>query len=168
MIFSSILAVFGKPIATQEQKDTLAAEANFWALMFVALAAATFLVNFFQISCFTASGERLTRRIRLACFTALLRQEVGYFDDPKNSPGVLITRLADDAGQIKGLTGQLLGTIVQTLASMIVGFFIAFYYSWQLTLIVLGAIPVMAVAGMLQLKVLQGFGAKTKKACKFN
>ena len=52
------------------------------------------------------SGELLTKRVRLLCFSALLKQEVGFFDEEKHSTGILISRLADDASKISGLTGQ--------------------------------------------------------------
>jgi len=93
-----------------------------------------------------------------------MKQEIGFFDDDANSPGVLVTRLADEAGQIKGLAGQLMGTILQSVSSMFVGLFIAFYYGWELTLVILAAIPVIGIAGYLQLRVLEGSGTKTKKA----
>jgi ATP-binding cassette subfamily B (MDR/TAP) protein 1 len=73
--------------------------------MFGVLALVALLVNFFQISCFMISAERLTRRIRCLTFEALLKQEVGFFDDEKNGTGVLTSKLAVDASKIEGLTG---------------------------------------------------------------
>lgn len=55
---------------------------------------------------FAKSGERLTRRLRKKGFQAMLRQEIGWFDDPINSPGALTTRLATDASMVQGV-GQL-------------------------------------------------------------
>jgi ABC-type multidrug transport system fused ATPase/permease subunit len=93
-----------------------------------------------------------------------MRQEIGYFDDDAHSPGVLVTRLADEAAAIKGLTGPLMGIIFQSMASFVVGLGIAFYYSWQLTLVILACVPIVAVAGYLDLAVLEGSGKKTKAA----
>ena len=33
----------------------------------------------------------------------MLRQEIGWFDEERNSTGALTTRLANDAGQVKGV-----------------------------------------------------------------
>lgn len=52
---------------------------------------------------FAKSGEILTRRIRKLGFQAMLRQEIGWFDDSKNSPGALSARLATDAALVKGV-----------------------------------------------------------------
>jgi ABC-type multidrug transport system fused ATPase/permease subunit len=102
-----------------------------------------------------------------------MKQEIGYFDDDAHSPGVLVTRLAEEAAEIKGLTGlwqfflllgPLMGIIFQSFSSLTVGLIIALYYSWQLTLVILAAVPIVAVAGYLQLSVLEGSGKKTKAA----
>lgn len=52
---------------------------------------------------FSKSGELLTRRLRRLGFHAMLGQEIGWFDDHKNSPGALTTRLATDASQVQGV-----------------------------------------------------------------
>lgn len=102
--------------------------------MFVVLAAAAFISNFLQISLFKYAGEKLTRRLRNMYFRAILRQEIGFFDDEKNSTGVLTTRLAEDANLVQGMTGQTFGALIQAFASLVAGLTIAFRSSWQLTL----------------------------------
>lgn len=53
---------------------------------------------------FSLSGERLTARVRSTTFKAMLRQEMGFFDDDRNSTGALSTILATDAGVIQKVT----------------------------------------------------------------
>jgi ATP-binding cassette, subfamily B (MDR/TAP), member 1 len=55
--------------------------------MFFLLAGGCFLLNVAQIGTFGWASGRFVRRIRRATFSALLRQEVGFFDMPENSPG---------------------------------------------------------------------------------
>ena len=50
---------------------------------------------------FAVSGERLTRRMRHIGFSAMLRQEMGWFDREENSVSVLTTRLSADASALK-------------------------------------------------------------------
>ena len=57
----------------------------------------------FQVVCFSTSGETLTERLRSKSFKAMLRQEMGWYDDERNSTGVLTTRLANDAGEVQGV-----------------------------------------------------------------
>lgn len=58
----------------------------------------------FQGYAFAKSGELLTRRLRKVGFQAMLRQEIGWFDDPRNSPGALTIRLATDASMVQGVS----------------------------------------------------------------
>ena len=59
-----------------------------------------FVMQTFALS---LAGERLTKRLRYKSFTAMLRQEIGWFDDKRNSTGALSTRLAADASEVKGV-----------------------------------------------------------------
>jgi len=52
---------------------------------------------------FAVAGEALTTRLREMAFTALLRQEIGYFDQPLHSTGALSARLASDASAVQGV-----------------------------------------------------------------
>ena len=57
-----------------------------------------------QTVCFNVSGELLTERIRSRVFRAMLRQEMGWFDEEKHSTGAITTRLAEDAAQVQGVS----------------------------------------------------------------
>ena len=47
---------------------------------------------------------------------------------------------------------------------MLFALVIAFVYSWVLTLLILGVIPLVMVAGMAEVKALSGHAQKNKKA----
>ncbi|TKS67246.1 Multidrug resistance protein 1 [Collichthys lucidus] len=66
---------------------------------------------------FAKSGELLTRRLRKLGFQAMLSQEVGWFDDTRNSPGALTTRLATDASMVQGVSSEALANI-RTIAGL--------------------------------------------------
>uniref|UniRef100_A0A3P9JUV8 ATP-binding cassette, sub-family B (MDR/TAP), member 11a n=1 Tax=Oryzias latipes TaxID=8090 RepID=A0A3P9JUV8_ORYLA len=113
---------------------------------------------------FAKSGELLTRRLRKVGFQAMLKQEIGWFDDPENSPGALTTRLATDASMVQGATGSQIGMIINSLTSIGASFIIAFYFSWKLTLVILGFLPLIGLSGVFQAKMLTGFAKEDKKA----
>jgi ABC-type multidrug transport system fused ATPase/permease subunit len=159
LVFATIINVFGLPDRDERNK-----EVNFWALMFFLLALGAFVANFISITFFGSSGERLTRRLREMTFTALLRQEIAYFDDEKNNTGIITAKLAEDAALVQGMTGRNMSTVVQTMVTMVCGLVIAFVNGWELTLIILAVIPFMGLAGAMQLRALTGFNSKTKEA----
>jgi ATP-binding cassette subfamily B (MDR/TAP) protein 1 len=152
ILFTSLLTALGTD------------KANFWALMFVFLSIANFVCYFSFEGLLGYAGAKLVRRVRGLSFEALLRQEIGFFDEEENTTGALTAKLSDDASLVPGVTARYYASFVQGFAGLLAGFIIAFLGSWQLTLVVIGLIPLMGVAGFIQFKTLQGFGSKTRLA----
>ena len=50
------------------------------------------------------SGENLTLRLRDQAFKAMLRQEIGWFDEVTNSTGALTNVLSDDTRNAQGVS----------------------------------------------------------------
>uniref|UniRef100_A0A8C9WI79 ATP-binding cassette, sub-family B (MDR/TAP), member 11a n=1 Tax=Scleropages formosus TaxID=113540 RepID=A0A8C9WI79_SCLFO len=133
-------------------------------ILFIIVAVLSFFSQFLQGYAFGKSGELLTRRLRKLGFQAMLKQEIGWFDDPKNSPGTLTTRLATDASMIQGATGSQIGMIVSSLTNIGASLIIAFYFSWKLSLLVVCFLPLIGLSGAYQAKMLTGFANEDKKA----
>uniref|UniRef100_A0A7N8WK35 ATP-binding cassette, sub-family B (MDR/TAP), member 11a n=1 Tax=Mastacembelus armatus TaxID=205130 RepID=A0A7N8WK35_9TELE len=118
-----------------------------------------FFSHFIQEYAFARSGELLTCRLRKLGFQAMLRQEIGWFNDPRNSIGVLTTRLASDASAVRGI-----GMIVNSLTNIGASFGIALYFSWKLSLVTVCFLLLIGLSGMFQARMLTGFAHEDKKA----
>nr|XP_039263789.1 ATP-dependent translocase ABCB1-like isoform X2 [Styela clava] len=160
ILFSGILGIFGEPDNIDHQKD----QVRLYALLFVAIGAAAFIANLIQAASFAKSGEELTSRLRSRGFRAMLRQDIAYFDDHRNSTGALTTRLATDASRVQGCTGVRAGTVIQNICALGVALGIAFAYGWQLTLITLCFVPFMIIAGFIMMRLLTGKSGTESKA----
>ncbi|KAK1166106.1 bile salt export pump-like isoform X3 [Acipenser oxyrinchus oxyrinchus] len=159
VLFSEILGTFSIP-NLDKQKNQISGI----CLVFVIVAVVAFFTQFLQGYAFGKSGELLTRRLRKLGFQAMLGQEIGWFDDPRNSPGALTTRLATDASQVQGATGSQIGMIVNSLTNIGASLIIAFYFSWKLSLVVICFLPLIGLSGAFQAKMLTGFANQDKKA----
>ncbi|KAJ3591657.1 hypothetical protein NHX12_006789 [Muraenolepis orangiensis] len=159
ILFSQILGTFSiQDLAQQRQQiDGI-------CILFCIVAFVSFFSQFLQGYAFAKSGELLTRRLRKAGFQAMLKQEVGWFDEARNSPGTLTTRLATDASMVQGATGSQIGMIVNSLTNIGASFIIAFYFSWKLTLVVMCFLPLIGLSGVFQAKMLTGFANEDQKA----
>ncbi|GAB6020133.1 hypothetical protein CHUAL_002862 [Chamberlinius hualienensis] len=119
---------------------------TFYACMFLVIGVCAGLASFFQIFSFTYAGECLTRRLRQLSFRAMLKQEMAFFDDQKNSVGALCTRLSADAASVQGATGSRIGTIIQSFCTLGAACVVSLVYCWQLALLAMCFIPVILIA----------------------
>ena len=158
IFFGRIVSVFANP------PEKVFPLVHPWAGLFLALATVTALATFMKVALFTISGERLTLRLRSETFHAILKQEIGWFDDQRNSTGALVTRLTNDTAQVAKASGTSLGTLLETSFGLLLALIIAFVHSWISTIMILILVPVMMAAGLLQVKVLTGHAVGYKKA----
>ncbi|XP_006867076.1 PREDICTED: bile salt export pump isoform X1 [Chrysochloris asiatica] len=158
-LFSEILGTFSIP-DKEEQRSQL----NGVCFLFVALGVISLFTQFLQGYMFAKSGELLTKRLRKFGFKAILGQDIGWFDDLRNSPGALTTRLATDASQVQGAAGSQIGMIVNSFTNIAVAMIIAFLYSWKLSLVIMCFFPFLALSGVIQTKMLTGFATRDKQA----
>ncbi|XP_029030783.1 bile salt export pump-like isoform X1 [Betta splendens] len=159
LLFSQILATFSltDPVAQRKEIDSI-------CVFFVVVGVVSFFTQTLQGYAFSKSGELLTRRLRRLGFQAMLGQEIGWFDDHRNSPGALTTRLATDASQVQGATGSQIGMIVNSLSNIGVAVIMSFYFSWKLTLLILCFLPFIALSSGFQARMLTGFAKQDKQA----
>ncbi|XP_042744187.1 ATP-dependent translocase ABCB1 isoform X3 [Lagopus leucura] len=112
VIFSEIIGIF-----SETDDNVLREKSNLYSLLFLAIGIVSFFTFFVQGFAFGKAGEILTMRLRFMAFKAMLRQDMAWFDDPKNSTGALTTRLANDASQVKGIATEAIENI-RTVASL--------------------------------------------------
>ena len=87
-------------------------------------------------------GRSVVKEIRSELFTHLLHLPIGYYD--KTNSGTLVTRLIFHVEQVSLAATKGLKILVQDSVIIIGSLGVMFYYSWQLSLIVLIAAPIIA------------------------
>lgn len=96
-------------------------------------------------------------------FDKFLNFHMGYFDRPENSPGSLLTKLSSDTTKICGIATSVIGQLVQTVVTLVLGITLGFVYDWRLCLINLCFMPLLVGNYILQVKVQKGDTAGNEK-----
>ncbi|GFP93633.1 ABC transporter b family member 4 [Phtheirospermum japonicum] len=167
IVNGAIMPVFGILISSiirsfYETPRILRRDTRFWALISVLLGAISLATYPARTYLFGVAGNKLIWRIRRMCFEKVVSMEVGWFDEPEHSSGVIGARLSADAASVRVLVGDALGQTVQDLSSLVVGLGIAFEASWQLSFIVFAMIPLIGLSWVAQVKLMKGFSADAK------
>lgn len=97
-LFPTKASVMGKILFAllNEDKDQMKKDANFWALIMFILALVAFVAFFGKIFGFGLVAENVTWIMRGKLYEAIVKKEIGWFDDRQNAPGVLTSILASD------------------------------------------------------------------------
>lgn len=105
-----------------------------------------------HVTCYLITANRQIARIKARFFASILRQDMAWHDEHK--PGELTARMTGDTRVIQnGINDKISNGIFQ-FGMFLFGFGFGFYYSWELTLVMFGTMPLIAVVGAMMSNVM--------------
>ena len=132
------------------EHSTLQDLVNQTCIYYVIVGSGTVFFSIVQMTSLTFVGERNAHRLRSKYVKAILSQEIGWFDTI--GAAELSTKVADHCGKLQDGMGNKLGDLIQATFQFICGLGASFYECWQLTLVLLAGIPIIAFAGVLMVR----------------
>ncbi|KAF5197656.1 Abc transporter b family protein [Thalictrum thalictroides] len=141
----------------KEDHNHLRREVDKWCLIIACMGIVTVVSNFLQHFYFGIMGEKMTERVRRMMFSAMLRNEVGWFDEEENSADTLSMRLANDATFVRAAFSNRLSIFIQDSAAVVVAVLIGMLLEWRLALVALATLPVLTISAIAQKMWLAGF-----------
>ena len=75
--------------------------------------------------------------------TAILRNEIGWFDDLNNTSPMLTGRLQSDATLLQTITVDRTAILLHNVGLVVTSFIIAFILNWRITLVVIATYPLL-------------------------
>ncbi len=148
VLFAVFLSFFAaiRPLILQGTVDTyIKPKYNYGLLLYVTIMGITLILEvvsqFFFVYWANWLGQDIVKDIRTKLFKHILSFRMKYFD---HAPvGQLVTRSVSDIEQIARIFSQGLFMIASDFMKMMVCLIIMFYMNWQLSLIVLVAMPIL-------------------------
>lgn len=159
IVFSKAITAFGLPDA-HERRHEGDRNALWFFIISILSAFAILFTNYF----FASSAASLTARLRTLSFTALLRQDIEYFDSDRNNTGTLVSNLSNSPQKVNGLAGATLSAIIQAMATITLGVVLGLVYIWKIGLVGMACIPLLMSTGYIQLRVVILKDQHNKKA----
>ncbi|KDQ06798.1 hypothetical protein BOTBODRAFT_140755 [Botryobasidium botryosum FD-172 SS1] len=154
MVYPVFGIVYGKGIeAFQSTGSTLRHQGDRNALWFFIIAIIATICIGCQNYLFARGAASLTQKLRSLTFKAILRHDIGWFDEDRNSTGALVSNLSDAPVKINGLAGITLGSIIQSTATIIGGTIIGLCFNWKLSLVAVACMPFIVSSGYIRLRV---------------
>ncbi|KAH7862550.1 hypothetical protein Vadar_006352 [Vaccinium darrowii] len=144
--------------------DTTCREVKKISLLFCGGAAITVIVHVITHLSFGIMGERLTLRVREMMFSAILKNEIGWFDDMNNTSSMLSSRLESDATLLRNVVVDRSTVLIQNLGLVVTSFIIAFFLNWRLTLLVMATYPLIISGHLSEKLFMKGYGGNLSKA----
>ncbi|GIL45935.1 hypothetical protein Vafri_3054 [Volvox africanus] len=157
-VISSMIGIFYAKTPSELKK-----EASFYCWMFFVIACGAFLALLIQQIAFARVAQVVSNRVRVELFGAIIRQEVGWFDDPAHSSGKLTANLATDAAYVRGAVGDVFGVAFQNLSTLALGYLVAFAFDWRMALLITGVFPFITLSMFIHLKFHTGFSSDADK-----
>lgn len=123
--------------------DEFVGELSKFALYFVYLGIAEFILTYIFTLGFIHAGENVAARTREKYLAAILRQNIAFFD--KMGAGEITTRITADTNLIQDGISEKVGLTLNALATFFTAFIIGFVRFWKLTLICSSTIVAITV-----------------------
>ncbi|CAO2169944.1 unnamed protein product [Urochloa humidicola] len=143
--------------------DTMVRLVVKYALYFLVVGAAIWASSWAEISCWMWTGERQSTRMRILYLEAALRQDVSFFDTDVRASDVIYAINAD-AVLVQDAISEKLGNLIHYMATFVAGFVVGFTAAWQLALVTLAVVPLIALIGGLSAAALSKLSARSQGA----
>ncbi|PRW59338.1 ATP-binding cassette transporter [Chlorella sorokiniana] len=142
----------------------LVEEINRFVFIILGIAGSAFISGTLQFACLIWAGAAQANRVRRLYLASLLSQDMPFFDT-RASTADLLHALREDTHTYQEAISDKLGSFVQGLACFVGGMIVAFIRGWDLSLVVLAAIPALIIAGGVCGVFTAKLQAKASRAC---
>ncbi|XP_061983037.1 ABC transporter B family member 19-like [Populus nigra] len=139
--------------------DNMMKEVERICLLMTGVAALVVVGAYLEITCWRLVGERSAHRIRNLYLSAVLRQDITFYDT-KVSTSDIMHGISSDVAQIQEVMGEKMAHFIHHIFTFICGYCVGFLRSWKISLVVLSVTPLTMFCGIAYKAIYVGLATK--------
>ena len=118
--------------------------------VFVGISALVFVAHTIQHFFFGEVGERVMKTLRESSFSAILGNEISWFDKAENSSSLVSGRIMNDTALVKSIIADRMSVIVQCISSILIATIVSMIVNWRMALVAWAVMPCHLIGGLIQ------------------
>ncbi|XP_059070077.1 ABC transporter B family member 2 isoform X2 [Cryptomeria japonica] len=159
-LFGYFIMTIGVAYYSPNAKDKVERYSEF----FVGIAALVFVAHTIQHFFFGEVGERVMKTLRETSFSAILGNEISWFDKAENSSSLVSGRIMNDTSLVKSIIADRMSVIVQCISSILIATVVSMIVNWRMALVAWAVMPCHLIGGLIQAWSSKGFATDSAKA----
>ncbi|KAI7726106.1 hypothetical protein M8C21_021578, partial [Ambrosia artemisiifolia] len=137
---------------------------GWYSLLFSAIGLLSLFSHTVQHYFYGVIGEKAMTNLRQALYSAVLSNELAWFDKPENSVGSLTSRIINETSTVKTIISDRMAVIVQCVSSILIATVVSIQVNWRMGLVAWAVMPCHFIGGLIQAKSAKGFSGDTAAA----
>ena len=116
---------------------------------------------FIQFYIMTKIEDEITHNLRKEVFTKLMHMPLPWYDKPENEGGQIAANLGIDVKEASTLVSTYIPIVIGNITTSVGGIALCLGYLWQLGLLSLYSIPLIAIGGYISMLFIGGYDDET-------
>ena len=126
------------------------------------MAGLMWFLSYIFVSCLNLAAANQVFRIRGKFIEAVLKQDVSWYDTGTSTD--FASRMTEDLNKLQEGIGEKIGMLSFFTGTFFFSMIVAFYYGWDLTLVILSMMPLMIIFGGAAAMIQSKFAEKEMEA----
>jgi ABC-type bacteriocin/lantibiotic exporter with double-glycine peptidase domain len=94
-------------------------------------------------------ANNIIKTVREELYENIIRKDIGWHDQRDNSSGIMTSTLASDVQLLNGVSSDGLAIQIEGFSAVLAAIIAGFVFSWPMTLVGLGIIPLIMICGAI-------------------
>ncbi|XP_047983858.1 LOW QUALITY PROTEIN: ABC transporter B family member 19-like [Salvia hispanica] len=158
-ISKPVFGYFIITIGVAYYKDNSESRVGKYSILFACIGFLSCFAHTVQHYFYGLIGEQAMTNLRQALYSAILRNELAWFEKPQNSVGSVTSQVINETATVKTIISDRMSVIVQCISSILIATVVSIRVNWRMGLVAWAVMPCHFIGGLIQAKSAKGFSA---------